>query len=87
MEEQVAAIVAQNADIIKGIQALHAHNGGVTQAVQSGLAHSIKLGGATENNVPFFCFSPRSSIFVEPRYTILYHISSILGLVTCTDIH
>jgi len=35
MEEQVAAIVAQNADIIKGIQALHAHNGGVTQAVQS----------------------------------------------------
>jgi len=35
MEEQVAAIVAQNADIIKGIQALHVHNGGVTQAVQS----------------------------------------------------
>ena len=44
-----------------------------------GLAHRIKLGGATEKNVLFFSSPARSSIFVAPNKFFLYHFFSVFN--------
>jgi hypothetical protein len=50
---------------------------GCTEHVK--LAHRIKLGGATEKNVLFFSSPARSSIFVAPNKTFLYHFFSVFN--------
>ena len=54
------------------------HNGD-TYRMEDGLAHRIKLGGATEKNVLFFSSPARSSIFVAPNKTFLYHFFSVFN--------